>query len=217
MSRGVEQWRTLTTAEIQRSGYPLPVDLVLAVMKRESSGRVGVRNPRSGASGLMQVMPIAMTHYNNEHRIKYTMADLRSDTDEAARIQIRVGLWILAFFWRSAYRYLKSKLGQVPLDDLVKTADFFYAAGPGNARRKLDRVPRPTFQNVKARFPNWDRIAPAQLVWDRSKDAPWDMSRIENWIQGEVDEEDERTGMGAALGLALIAIAWWYFEKGQKK
>lgn len=214
---GVEQWRTPTTTEIQRSGYPLPVDLVLAVMKRESSGRVGVRNPRSGASGLMQVMPIALTHYNNEHRIKYTMADLRSDTDEAALIQIRVGLWILAFFWRSAYRYLKSKLGQVPLDDLVKTADFFYAAGPGNARRKLDRVSRPTFQNVKARFPNWDRIAPAQLVWDRSKDAPWDMSRIENWIQGEQDQEDERTGMGAALGLALIAIAWWYFEKGQKK
>jgi hypothetical protein len=59
----------------------------------------------------MQVMPIALRHYNENHSQQYTMADLRSKTSSAAAIQIRIGIWILGFFWKSAYRYLKSKLG----------------------------------------------------------------------------------------------------------
>lgn len=216
MADGIEQWKSAVHAELARSKYPLPPELVLAIMKRESNGRVGVKNPRSGASGLMQVMPIALRHYNQNHRVKYTMADLRAKTIGDGTIQIRVGLWILGFFVKSAYRYLNRRLGEVPIDDLIRTADFFYAAGPGNARRKLDLVSRPTFDNVKARWPHWDRIAPAQLVWSRSQDAAWDMDGIDRWLQGNVDDEDEQTQKGAAIGIVIIAIAWWYFEKGKK-
>ena len=68
---GVDQWQALIAAELERAGYPLPGELVEAVMHRESRGRVGVINPSSGASGLMQVMPVALRDYNNNHKHKY--------------------------------------------------------------------------------------------------------------------------------------------------
>jgi hypothetical protein len=219
MSKGVDQWRSLVGAELDRSRYPLPPELVLAVMKRESNGKVGVINSSSGASGLMQVMPIALKDYNQNHKLKYTMADLRSKTSAGARIQVRVGLWILATFWRGAYRYLKKKLGEVALDDLARTADFFYAAGPGNARKKLDKIARPTYDAVKARYPNWDRIVPAQRVWDwvSTHGGKWELDAIDNWLESGILAEKKKTMLGAALGLVLIAVAWWFFTKGTKK
>lgn len=217
--KGVDQWRSLVGAELDRSRYPLPPELVLAVMKRESNGKTGVVNTSSGASGLMQCMPIALADYNQNHKLKYTMSDLRSKTGSGARIQVRVGLWILARFWRGAYNYLKKRLGNVALDDLAKTADFFYAAGPGNARKRLDQVKRPTFEAVKARFPKWDRIVPAQRVWDWVEDhgGQWKLDAIDQWLEGGVLAEKKNTILGAALGLVLIAVAWWYFSQRSKK
>lgn len=214
----VDQWRTMVDEELARLNCPLPQSLVIAVMERESRGRVGAKNPTSGASGLMQVMPIALKHYNENHSKKYNMADLRAKTDNAGRIQIRVGLWILVFFVKAAYRYLKKFMAVVPLNELIRTADFFYASGGKRARDRLNLVtPPPTFDNVKSKFPGWDRLAPAQLVWDRSVIGPWNIPAIDAWLEGNIEEEDERTGLGAALGIIIIAIAWWYFEKGKAK
>lgn len=215
MIQRVEKWREIVLSELRRGNYPLPPDLVLAVIKRESNGSVGVVNPSSGASGLMQVMPIALRHYNENHSQQYTMADLRSKTSAAAKIQIRIGIWILAFFWKSAYRYLKSKLGTVPLEDLCKVADFFYAAGPGNAKRKLDQLPRPTYVATKRSFPNWDRIVPAQRVWDfvQNSGAQWDISAIDRWLSGEITDDDQQTKKGAAIAIVIVAIAMWYMSR----
>ena len=181
MKKNVERWRSLVESELERSGYPLPPEHVLAVMQRESSGKIGIVNPSSGASGLMQVMPIALKDYNKHNSPRYTMSDLRSKSQSAARIQIRVGMWILARFVRGAYRYLKKRLGTVALDDLIRIADFFYAAGPGNSRKRLDKIERPTYDAVKQRFPTWDRIKPAQLVWDRVEKwgGKWNLPKID--------------------------------------
>lgn len=218
MPKGVEQWRNLIASELDRSGYPLPPQLVEAVMYRESRGRVGAVNPSSGASGLMQVMPIALKDYNQNHSRKYTMAQLRAKTHSAAQIQIRVGLWILARFWRGAYKYLKKRLGEVPLDDLARIADFFYAAGPGNSRKKLDKINRPTYDAVKARYPNWDRIVPAQNVWDYvgAHGGTWDLTALDKWLKGGVIIDNKKTAMGAAGAIIIIAIALWLMQKGKK-
>ena len=140
---GVEKWSTLINSELGRAGYPLPPELVKAVMYRESRGNVGAINPSSGASGLMQVMPIALKDYNQNHQRKYTMADLRGKTQTAAKTQIRIGLWILARFWKGAFNYLRKRLGEVALDDLARIADMFYAAGPGNSKKKIAKVHQP--------------------------------------------------------------------------
>lgn len=210
----VDKWRGLVVEELQKAGYPLPPEHVLAVMDRESRGKVGVVNPKSGASGLMQVMPIALKDYNQNNKDKYTMATLREKTDYAARVQIRVGLWILARFVKGAYKYLKKKLGEVALDDLIRTADFYYAAGPGNARKKLDKVPRPTYDNVKARFPDWDRIVPAQRVWDwvGKHGGQWDIPAIDRWLESNILIEHKKTTSGAILGLIALALFYEYFK-----
>lgn len=218
MTKGVEQWRALIGSELDKSGYPLPSELVEAVMHRESRGRVGAVNPSSGASGLMQVMPIALKDYNQNHKIKYTMEHLRAKNQAGARIQIRIGLWILARFWRAAFKYMKKKLSTVALDDLAKIADIFYAAGPGNARKRLDKIV-PTYENAKNAFPKWDRIIPAQKVWDyvASAGGNWDLDSIDSWLESGALIERKKTYMGAAIAIVIIAIAVWYMQKGSKK
>jgi len=217
MSDGAQKWRELIASELDRSGYPLPVELVQAVIHRESRGNVGAVNPSSGASGLMQVMPIALKDYNQNHAVKYTMSDLRSKTANGAKIQIRVGLWILGRFWRGAYNYLKKRLGEVALDDLARISDFFYAAGPGTTKKKLDKVPRPTYDAVKIAFPGWDRIEPAQKVWDYVADqgGQWNLSALSNWLEGALVVDKKKTALGAALAVILIGVALWVM-KGKK-
>jgi soluble lytic murein transglycosylase-like protein len=184
-------------------------------MSRESGGKVGEINTTSGASGLMQVMPIALKDYNQNHSKKYTMETLRSKTDSAGRIQVRVGLWILARFVRGAYNYLKKRLKNVKLDDLIRTADFYYAAGPGNARKKLDQVKRPTYDRVKAKFPKWHRIVPAQRVWNfvEKNGGRWDLQAIDGWLESNILIEKKKTKLGALAGLVAIALAWSWFGK----
>lgn len=213
MTNRVEKWRSMVADELRRTGFPLPVELVLAVIHRESRGTVGAVNPSSGASGLMQVMPIALRHYNQNHTQRYRMADMRSKTTAGARAQIRVGIWILATFWRSAYRYLKRRLGAVALDDLVKIADMFYAAGPAATKRRLDKI-RPTFENAKAAYPKWDRIIPAQRLWDWVADhnGQWDMDAIDKWLESNLVIEHNKTAMGAIVALLMITIAWGYMR-----
>lgn len=219
MTAGVEKWSTLITAELGRAGYPLPPELVKAVMNRESRGNVGAVNPSSGASGLMQVMPVALRDYNQNNKVKYSMDDLRGKTQTAAKIQVRIGLWILARFWKGAFNYLRKRLGEVALDDLARIADMFYAAGPGNTKKKIDKIKRPTYDNIARRYPKWDRIIPAQKVWDYVATAggQWNLQAIDDWLESGTLIDKKKTYMGAAVGVLVIALALWYIQKGSKK
>lgn len=49
-SYGVERWRALV------SRYPWPVEKVLSIMQCESKGDPNAYNPRSGATGLLQIL-----------------------------------------------------------------------------------------------------------------------------------------------------------------
>lgn len=51
MGSNVEQWRGLVSA------YPWDANTALCLMSYESGGNPNARNPSSGASGLMQVLP----------------------------------------------------------------------------------------------------------------------------------------------------------------
>lgn len=214
MDTSVEKWKGIAQSELYRLGAPLPVELVLAIVRRESNGTAGAVNPKSGASGLMQVMPVALKDYNQNHSDKYTMADLRNTDQRSAKIQIRVGVWILIQFFRSAYRYLKSRLSTVSLDDLVKITDTFYAAGPANSKGRLNKIV-PTWENVKSSFPTWDRIKPAELIWQRSNDwgAKWDLSSIDSWLESNLSTNTKKTMSGAIIGIIIILIAWQYFGR----
>jgi len=108
----VERWRGLV--ELERGS--VPTDLVLAVMRRESFGKVGGvggKDDRYGYTdaeiacgfpskwrkrdlGLMQVAPLTLRSYNETNRTAITPCDLIGTTEAAARLQIRVGAWALS-------------------------------------------------------------------------------------------------------------------------
>lgn len=212
----VERWRSIVQSEIDKARLPFPPEYPMSVIQRESGGRAGVVNPTRQDSGLMQVIPISLETYNNNHTVKYTMPQLQGKTNSSAAIQVRVGLWILQRYVRLAYRYLKPKLGNVPLDDMIKVADTFYASGPGNVKPKLNTLQRPTWDATKAKYPNWHRIAPAEKLWAMADgNGQWDLPAIDQWLEGNIIVEDKKTINGALIGILIILAAMMFFNKGK--
>lgn len=211
----IEKWKAMVQSEIARAGYPIPAEHALAIIRRESNGKAGALNPTGGDSGLMQLRPIALEEYNRNHNQKYTMGQLRGTSDESARIQIRVGLWILLYYLRAAYKYIKKRVGEVALDDLIKITDAMYAMGAAGARQKLDKVDPLTWDEIKRKFPAWHRIDPAEKIWSRANDygANWSIESIGRWLEGQITDETKKATGGAILGILLIAIAWFYLSR----
>jgi soluble lytic murein transglycosylase-like protein len=160
----------------------LPVELILAVLQRESGGHAGEVNPKSGASGLMQVMPIALKDYNQRNGTAHTMADMRGKDNASGRKQIEVGIGVLAHFWKSAYKYLSKRYGAspVPIDELAIIADLFFAAGPGATQSKLNPLNPPTWAAVQAAYPTWNALPHPRHVLKEPK--PWNLSAIQAWL-----------------------------------
>jgi len=217
MTPQVEKWFETVRSELSRVGNPLPPEYILTLISRESNGNPGVVNPSRGDSGLMQVIPESLETYNNNHRDKYTIDQLRGKTQGSAAIQIRVGLWILSFYLKKVYKYLKSKLGAVPLDDLIKFTDASYASGWGNVKPKIDGAQSPTWDGVKSRYPNWGRITPAEKIWDTANNegASWSLPSIDAWIEGTISDDTKKNIDGAVVGLLIILIAWAIFGRNK--
>lgn len=160
-----KKWGPLVAAELQQQGLPFPPELILAVIDVESSGVAGIVNPKSGASGLGQVMPSALETYNNAHSVKFTMNDMRDRENGIA--QIRVMAWLIGQFWRGAYHYLAQRLSSVPIYQIAKIADLFYAMGPGLTKKLLEKLPVPTFENFEKRYAQSNALPHPHRVFDR--------------------------------------------------
>jgi hypothetical protein len=215
MVASVQRWEPAVIAELNSQGVPLPPSLILAVIKVESNGYPGIVNPKSGASGLMQVMPKTLQDFNARHGKNYTLSDLRSQSDSGARKQIEVGIAVLAHYWKRAYKYLTSRLDNVPVDELAHIADLFYAAGPGATMSRLDKLPSPTWEMIKEAFPKWNALPHPTKIF--SSEHPWDLTSIGTWLEGSPLKKiinDPRTGF--ALGILLLMVAYWLMKKGNK-
>jgi len=98
-------------------------DLALRIAQAESSGRADVKNPRSTAQGLFQVIDDTWKRYGGKPGMK-------TDVDE----NIRVGTDILA----DNTQKLRQMLGRDPQGHEVYAAHFF---GPGTAKYVLQAEP----------------------------------------------------------------------------
>lgn len=215
----VFRWAPSVKNELSLLGCPLPYELVLSVIKAESNGYPGIVNQSSGASGLMQVMPGTLEDYNQRNKTSFTISDLRrKDTPE---IQIRVGTFVLAHYWKQSYKWLSKKMGKEPgLEHLVRIADMYYSAGPGSVQKKAQTLNGPpTFEAFKLKYPNWSAIKHANKVWNFTKeqDASWNLDEIQNWVKGPISPivsqppliaQNHKNGLGIAL--IMIAIAAYY-------
>jgi len=220
MIANVERWREIAAQELERQGVPLPVDLILGVIWTESRGKPGIVHPKSKASGLTQVMPNTLKWYNEQNAgAPVPLEHLRSP--DYGREQIRVGIWVLAQFWKGAYRYLKKRLDEIPTEQLARIADLFYVAGPGATKKKLDKVDPPFLEAVEATFPKWNALPHPHNVFKQvPKDTFWDLDSISKWLHGSVTKEKVTKGI-SILALGVILIIYWYFlrekENGKDK
>lgn len=213
--KSVERWRDLARAELARTGSPLPVNLILAVIHVESRGFPGNTNPKSGASGLMQVMPGTLAGYNKQTGDNITLDQLRSPNHPDK--QIRAGVWVVNTYWKSAYKYLNDRLTDVPVQELGKVADLFYVAGPGATKKRLNKVAVPFFHQVAQRFPTWNALPHPRNVWKvLPPDTQWDTAAIGKWLNGTV-RKIQKVENTSILLIALMVIGYWWFMKGKGK
>lgn len=213
VAKSVIRWEPLVISELNSQGVPLPASLILAVINVESRGKPGLVNPKSGASGLMQVMPTTLQDFNSRHGKTYAMSDMRSEDDSSARKQIEVGIAVLAHYWKRAYKYLTDRLENVPVDELAHIADLFYAAGPGATMKRLDKLATPTWEAVKAAFPNWNAIPHPTKIF--KIDHPWNVSKIGQWLEGPLKKIVKDPRVGFAAGILVLMLAYWLM-KGKK-
>lgn len=212
--QAVERWRDTVRSELSRINSPLPENLVLAVIHVESRGYPGNANAKSGASGLMQVMPGTLKWYNRQTDSKISLDQLRSTQFPVE--QIRVGIWVMGQFWRSAHKYLSARLTDIPVDELGKIADLFYVAGPAAAKKRLDKLDIPFFSYAENAYPKWNALPHPRNVWAiLPNDTLWDTERISNWLKSSVSRIKTTSG-NAILILAAMAAAYWWFLKGTK-
>jgi soluble lytic murein transglycosylase-like protein len=212
----VSRWEPVIVAELHARSIPLPKELVESIMTVESRGKPGLVNPKSGASGLMQVMPTTLQDFNQRNGTDYTLSDMRGTSADAATKQIRVGIDIMAHYWQRAYQYLSTRLGDVPIDELGRIADLFYVAGPGATRKKLDKLDVPVWERIKTAYPNWNALPHPTKVFSDPK--PWNVNAISQWLEGSLSdlpiEKDPKKGFG--IGIVILMLAYWYMSKGKK-
>ena len=210
--KAVERWRDTVRSELELAKCPLPVDLILSVIHVESRGYPGHRNPKSGASGLMQVMPGTLAWYNKQTGSPIPLSKLRSP--DYPREQIRVGIWVLGQFWRSAHKYMASRLTDVPVDELGKIADLFYVAGPAAAKKRLDQVDVPFFSYVESRFPKWNALPHPRNVWKILPDTTiWPTESIASWLKAAIGGEKKSRNSSIFLLIIMAAGYWWFMKR----
>lgn len=219
ISENARRWEPIAQAELDLHKCPLPVDLVLALIDRESSGIPGLVNAQSGAMGLGQVMPIVVRDYNAVTGDNISHADLKGKTDTDAEKQIRISVWVLLRFWRSAHRYLTRRNPNHNPDDLARIADLFYVAGPGATQKKLNALASPTWAAIQDRYPDWNALPHPRFVFARTDTAAWPWTEIYAWL-GSHPSKYHPPGRspidGVILASILIAIALWALKKWGK-
>lgn len=211
----VSRWIPVIQSELQRTQIPLPVDLILSTLQTESGGKPGLVNPKSGASGLMQVMPGTLDTYNKNHpKNAVTLDTLRSA--EGGPEQIRVGIWVLSQYWKNAYNYLENRIPTVPVDELAHIADLMYVAGPEAVRKRLDRLSTPSWRAVQSRYPKWNALPHPKNVFARLTGIQWPINDITAWL-GTVGNRSPSAMSGFALGAVMITLAWWFLSQKQNR
>ncbi len=212
MSTG-DKWLAQIRTELERQSIPLPDALIAALIHVESRGIPGLANPKSGASGLMQIMPKTLEWYNQQNPF-IPLGTLRSPSGSTE--QIRVGIWVLGRFWRSAYDYLRKRQSTIPVEQLAEIADLFYVAGPGASREHLDQVDSATLSALEQRFPTWNALPHPRNVFSHGP-FEWDLPAISKWLESAHLSRRRAQKIGALAALLIFWLAGQWLGKRTPK
>ncbi|MFA5435825.1 MAG: lytic transglycosylase domain-containing protein [Candidatus Neomarinimicrobiota bacterium] len=207
-----DKWLHEIDAELHAQQVPLPPELIAALVHVESRGVAGATNQSSGASGLLQVMPGTLEWYNKYHA-SVPLEYLRSS--QHGREQLRVGIWVLSQFWKSAYRYLRKRQKTIPVEQLAEIADLFYVAGPGATTKRLDQVEPATRSALEDRFPGWNALPHPRNVFELGP-FPFELDAISKWLESGYLSRRKSEQIGALAALLLFWLVGKYFNSGVK-
>jgi len=213
MSTG-DKWLPQISTELERQSIPLPTALIASLIHVESRGVPGLVNPKSEASGLMQVMPKTLDWYNNQNNPPIPINVLRSPSGSTE--QIRVGIWVLGRFWKSAYEYLRKRQPTIPVEQLAEIADLFYVAGPGATRDRLDKVEPATLSALEQRFPAWNALPHPHNVFAQGPFG-WDLPAISKWMESAHLSRRRAQQIGALAALLIFWFAGQWLGKPEKR
>ena len=227
----IERWRALVEKEMSTGGYPWPSELVLSVMRYESGGQAGNVNQKSGASGLLQVMPGTLKHFNQATGNDIPLSSLRGQSQQDAQAQIHVGMWVLGRYWRSAARWLRRLNGpqaDLPLEDLARFGSAFYVAGPGNIQRRAPADRPLTWKDWERKFPKANSTAYCNRIWNKvlSLNPTWNLAAIDKWIGKPPDVTipppppliaKKSPVIGMLVAMLILSIGYWMMKSKDKK
>jgi hypothetical protein len=225
----VERWRPL----VLELATDLPPDLVLGIIWHESGGIPGILStgttkaakvPTSAggekkanhAFGLMQVIPRNVAGWNSEHPEDLATWELMSGTSEAAaRMQIRLGLWILRDSLSWLQRYGFPWPAGALTDDQIKIGLMIYAWGAHNLEPYLAQLQNEgapvTASEIATRWPDMGapKNAPvkfSQRVWNKA---------FGGGVGGPVSSQPvpTRGNAGAVTAFVLGGLLAWIFSK----
>ena len=162
--RHSERWRPLVVAELERIGSTVPPELVLAAWWNESRGDPSQVNS-IGATGLGQVLPVALRFYNGATSNALSIADLRGTSSRAVALQARVSIYLYD-------HHARRVAGWMPADadprDLYMLGLLSYHQGWGAVRARLQGLPDAglpeTWESVRAHYPTGWRT-PGARMW----------------------------------------------------
>lgn len=191
----VERFRGVVAEEVAAASSPVPVNIALAVIEHESGGRIGVQayakaGDGSYARGLMQCIKAVTDSYNTAHGTSiHHDSVMGGEHWSDARLQVRVGLWLLGRKWKQVAEWLQARGVSPELADWARIADTAYAMGWGASKKKLEQLEaegRPlTFDELAEAFPKWGYseskakwinrpILHAEKIWARYLEAEED-------------------------------------------
>lgn len=233
----VERWRPL----VLELAPDLPAELVLGIIWHESGGTpgilskgttkpalvptaAGVDKKATHAFGLMQVIPKNVAGWNEEHPDQIATWELMGGTSEtAARMQVRLGLWIL----RDSLSWLNRNYGfpwpaGAASDDQIKIGLMIYAWGARNVGPYLEQLKNEgapvTASEIATRWPTMGapKNAPvkfSQRVWNKAFGGAGGGSPA---VPSPTPSPTRDTGTGAGAALFLVGLAAWYFSRAKK-
>ena len=208
ISESALRWRLQVRYELERQKSPLPEELVLALIDVESRGVPGIRNPRSGASGLGQIMPIALEQYNRFNNPQYSMQIMQNKDPASANAQIRVTVWTLSQYW---VIMAKSHAILGTVGDLARFADAAYCAGQGKIFDRLKKLPVATWSNFQTVYGDYAAVKNHTIpVFNRFDDSLLDENKILTWLKTRSKTLLAKSSIlsPAVIALALIFIAY---------
>lgn len=217
ITKRTKKWLPIVRAEIQRANYPFVPELILSLIQYESAGEAGAVNEKSGASGLIQVMPGTLKGYNQKHKNKISLETMRSMGTYPGKMQIRVGLWVLAKYWQSAYKWIRKQRETVPVSELARFGDAFYAAGPGRVKGMASELSR-TWQQWTKKYPKSNITLHADRVWSttESQSPTWNLKKIDEFLENDFVTTEYRDKLGFVVAIALLILAKYILFNGRK-